>query len=150
MIFDKLSNIDFYNGLSEDIYQGLLFIKQANPDIAKGVYQLSPRVKAIVSEYETQRESVCGFEAHKRFIDIQCVLKGSEKVCYMPIEKLEETQPYNDENDAAFYSTDEQPQELIIGDGYFAIFFPQDGHMPQLCVDKPQIVKKIVIKIKID
>ena len=27
--------------------------------------------------------------------------------------------------------------------------FPQDGHMPQLCVDKPQRVKKIVLKIEL-
>lgn len=45
--------------------------------------------------------------------------------------------------------TDEKSQEMIIGDGYFAIFFSQDGHMPQLSVDKPKMVKKVVVKIEI-
>jgi len=42
-----------------------------------------------------------------------------------------------------------KPQELILGNGYFAIFFPQDGHMPQLCVENPEPVKKVVIKVRI-
>ena len=148
MIYDKLDNIEIYKGISEDIYKGLTFLRQASPDTANGVYQLNPRVKAIVSEYETKTENENGFEAHKRFLDIQCTLKGIEKVCCLPIEKLEETMPYNEENDAALYAADGQSQEMIIGGGYFAIFFPQDGHMPQLCVNEPMPVKKVVVKVQ--
>ena len=148
MIYDKLDNIDVYKGLSEDLYEGLAFLRQATPDIANGVYQLNPRVKAIVSEYETRTENECGFEAHRRFIDIQCTLRGIEKVCCHPIEKLTETTPYNEENDAALYSADVQSQEMVIGDGYFAVFFPQDGHMPQLCLGQPMPVKKVVVKVE--
>ena len=43
-----------------------------------------------------------------------------------------------------------KPQELLLGDSYFAILFPQDGHMPLLCVDKPKPVKKVVVKVKIE
>lgn len=149
MIYDNLSNIDLYKGLSEDIYVGLAFLKQAKPDIENGVYQLNPRVKAIVSEYETKTANDFGYEAHKRFVDIQYVLNGEEKVCCLPIEKLKETKVYSEEIDAAFYKSDMQPMEMTIGDGYFAVFFSQDGHMPQLCVDKPQAVKKVVVKVEI-
>lgn len=148
MIYDKLDNIDIYKGLSADIYEGLTFLRQASPDIANGVYQLNPRVKAIVSEYETKTENENGFEAHRRYLDIQCTLRGIEKVCCHPIEKLKETTPYSEENDAALYAANVQSQEMVIGNGYFAIFYPQDGHMPQLCVDTPQPVKKVVVKIE--
>ena len=151
MIYDNLSNIDFYKGLSTDLYTGLLFLNQAKPDIENGTYLLNSRVKAIVSEYETKKENENGYEAHKRFIDIQCVLKGEESVACSPIERLKETEPYSEENDAAFYSADIslQPSYLSLIHGYFAIFFPQDGHMPQLCVDEPQLVKKVVVKVEI-
>ncbi|MBO7138730.1 MAG: YhcH/YjgK/YiaL family protein [Bacteroidaceae bacterium] len=148
MIYDKLDNIEIYKGISEDIYEGLTFLRQVSPDTANGVYQLNPRVKAIVSEYETKTGNENGFEAHKRFLDIQCTLKGIEKVCCLPIEKLKETMPYKEENDAALYAADGQSQEMIIGGGYFAIFFPQDGHMPQLCVNEPMPVKKVVVKVQ--
>ncbi len=31
MIYDKLDNIEFYQGLSDDIYIGLSFLKQVEP-----------------------------------------------------------------------------------------------------------------------
>lgn len=151
MIYDNLSNICLYKGLSTDIYTGLLFLNQAKPDIENGTYLLNSRVKVIVSEYETKTANEYGYEAHKRFMDIQCVLKGEEKVACSPIVRLKETKPYSEEIDAAFYSAgiNQQPSCLCLQPGYFSIFFPQDGHMPQLCVDEPQLVKKVVVKVEI-
>lgn len=149
MIYDSLSNIELYKGLSDDIYEGLVFLKNVKPSIENGVYELNSRVKAIISEYETKEENDYGFEAHKRFIDIQYVLHGSERVCCLPTEKLNETIPYSEDNDAAFYSATIQPQEMIIGEGFFSIFFPQDGHMPCLCMDEPKKVKKVVVKVMV-
>ena len=149
MVFDHLSNINIYKGLSADIYSGLLFLQQASPDFAPGTYQISPRVKAIVSEYKTKVKNEVGYEAHRKNIDIQYLLKGEERVACLSVEKLIETKPYSEEKDAAFFTASVQPIEMTLGDGFFAIFFPQDGHMPQLCVnDEPMIVKKVVIKVE--
>ena len=150
MIYDHIKNIAFYRGLSPDIAVGLDFLKQMQPDIDEGVYQINPRVKAIVSEYETKTVNECGYEAHRKNIDIQYLLLGEERIACLPIERLEETKPYSEENDAAFYAAASKPQELILGNGYFAIFFPQDGHMPQLCIDEPVPVKKVVVKVRIE
>lgn len=149
MIYDKIDNLETYAGISEDIRMGLEWLRDVNPNIENGVYQINPRVKAIVSEYETKMENENGYEAHRKNIDIQYLLSGEERIACLPIERLKETKAYNEETDAAFYATDFKPQEMTIGNGYFAIFFPQDGHMPQLCVDKPMKVKKVVIKIEI-
>ena len=148
MVFDHLTNILTYKGISPDIYAGLEFLHQLSPAIAPGTYQLTPRVIAIVSEYETKVKNEIGFEAHRKNIDIQYLLKGEERIACMPIEKLTETKPYSEEKDAAFYAAEGVvAQTMTIGGGYFAIFFPQDGHMPQLCVDKLEMVKKVVVKV---
>lgn len=149
MIYDHINNIDTYKGLSPDIYEGLRFLQQATPDIALGTYQINSRVKAIVSEYETKVENEVGYEAHRKNIDIQYLLKGEERVACLPLEKLKETKPYSEEKDAAFFTASIQPIEMKLGDGFFAIFFPQDGHMPQLSVDEPKMVKKVVVKVEI-
>ena len=129
MIYDSLEHIETYKGISEDICTGLEFLSQAKADLACGVHQISPRV---------------------RFIDIQFLLKGEEKVCSLPLPKLKETKAYSADADAAFYAGDAPaPQEVLLGDGYFAIYFPQDGHMPQLCAADPVPVKKVVVKIEI-
>lgn len=150
MIYDKIDNIDFYKGLSPNIALALDFLKQMKPDTAVGTCQINHRVKVIVSEYETKLQNEHGYEAHRKYIDIQYLLSGEERIACLPVERLKETKPYNEEKDAAFYAADLKPQEMTISDGYFAVFFPQDGHMPQLCVDKPMKVKKEVIKVEIE
>lgn len=131
MIYDNLSNIELYKGLSTDIYTGLLFLQQAKTDIENGTYLLNSRVKVIVSEYETKKVNEYGYESHKRFVDIQYVLNGEEKVCCLPIEKLKETKVYSEEIDAAFYVADIKPQEMVIGNGIFRNLPPsRRAHAP--------------------
>lgn len=150
MVYDKINNITFYKGLSTDIYEGLLFLNSATKDLENGVYIINPRVKAIVSEYTTKVVNEYGYEAHREYIDIQYLISGEEKICCLPLEYLKETKPYNEEQDAAFYEEAAfKPQNLLIGNGYFTVLYPQDGHMPQLCVSEPNKVKKVVIKVKI-
>lgn len=149
MIYDKIDNLEIYAGISEDIRLGLEWLRDVNPDIEKGVYELSPGVKAIVSEYTTKEVNENGYEAHRDYIDIQYLISGKEKICCLPLEYLKETKAYNKDIDAAFYmEANVKRQEMIIGNGYFAIFFPQDGHMPCLSVDDTLEVRKIVIKVK--
>ena len=54
MVFDKLDNIELYKGLSDSIYEGLKFLKQADSSLACGTYQVISGVRAIISEYETK------------------------------------------------------------------------------------------------
>ncbi len=149
MIYDHFTNISTYKSLTSEIFEGLRFLQQVSPDIAAGTYQINSRVRAIVSEYETKVKNEVGYEAHRKNIDIQYLLRGEERVACLPLEKLKETKPYSEEKDAAFFTASIKPIEMKLGDGFFAIFFPQDGHMPQLCVnDEPMIVKKVVIKVE--
>ncbi len=147
--YDKIDNIDTYSGLSEDIRLGLEWIRYVKPDVENGVYELSSRVKAIVSEYTTKVINENGYEAHREYIDIQYLISGEEIVCSLPLEYLNEIKTYNKEVDSAFFvATGIQSPKLLLGNGYFTVLFPQDGHMPQLYVDSPIPVKKVVIKVK--
>lgn len=149
MIYDKVDNLKIYAGISEDIRLGLEWLRDVNPDIEKGVYELSSRVKAIVSEYTTMEMNENGYEAHKECVDIQYLLKGEEIICCLPLEYLKETKAYNHEIDAAFYEeAGICSQDLLMGNGYFAVFFPQDGHKPCLSVGGAMGVKKVVIKVE--
>ncbi len=150
MIYDKIDNWNLYAGISEDLRLGLEYLMSVSPDVELGVHELSPRVKAIVSEYTTKEENENGYEAHREWIDIQYLLKGSEKICCLPLEYLKETKAYDAGKDAAFYEeTGIAGQEMLVGNGYFAVFFPQDGHKPGLCAEECEAVKKVVVKVKI-
>ena len=150
MIYDNISNLSTYTNISDDIRLGLEYLRDVHPNVGVGVYEISTRVKAIVSEYTTKHENEYGYEAHRQYIDIQYLISGKEKVCCLPLDYLKETKAYNEENDAAFYKEESvRPQELLLGNGYFAIFFPQDGHMPQLSANELRPVKKVVIKVTV-
>lgn len=150
MIVDQLKNLDIYKGVSPDIYAGLQFLAQTKPDIEPGIYPINERVKAIVSEYETIANFERGYEAHQHVIDIQYPIIGLERVKWSPIEGMKVNIPYEEANDRTFYK-DPSPQgtHVDIGNGIFAIMFPEDGHGPQHYVNQPELIKKITVKVSI-
>jgi len=148
MIIDTLDNINFYRYMSEDIYQGLVFLNDATENLKLGEYLINENVKAIVSEYVTGRDHEQLYEAHQNVIDIQYPIIGLERVKWSPISKMNIRTPYNFENDVAFYTKPhKQGLHVDIGNKFFAIMFPSDGHNPQLLVEKQGLIKKITIKI---
>jgi biofilm protein TabA len=148
MILDQLKNISLYKSLSDDIYQGLIFIKNAKPEIELGEYTINNKVKAIVSEYETKEIFERGYEAHKHVIDIQYPIIGLECIKWSPIEGMEINIPYDPVKDRTFYKNpSKQGTQIDIGKGIFAIMFPEDGHSPQNYVNQPELIKKITIKV---
>lgn len=150
MILDQIKNIEIYKGLSPDIYAGLLFIARATPDIELGVYPINNNVKALVTEYETIANFERGYEAHKHVIDIQYPIIGLERVKWSPIEEMLVNIPYDEEKDRTFYKNPSPlGTHVDIGNGIFAIMFPNDGHSPQHYVNQPEVIKKITIKVSI-
>jgi biofilm protein TabA len=150
MIVDHVKNIQIYSGLSDAIYSGLKFISSATPDIALGTYDLAKGVKALVTEYETIEVFERGYEAHNHVIDIQYPVVGLERVKWSPISSMDVKTPYDSHRDRTFYYHPSlQGTHVDIGNGIFAIMFPEDGHSPQHYIDKPESIKKITIKVSI-
>ena len=150
MILDKIRNIEIYKVLSEDIYIGLKYLQNVDHEIEIGTYVINERVKALVMEYETIEYFERGYEAHKHVIDIQFPIKGKERVKWSPIIGMNVNIAYDAEYDRTFYK-DPLPQgtHVDIGNGIFAIMFPEDGHSPQHFVEKSELIKKITIKVSL-
>jgi biofilm protein TabA len=150
MIVDTLKNINFYRNISPDIFFGLEFLTRTKPNIELGTYQINNNVKAIVSQYMTVENFERGYEAHKFVIDIQYPIIGLERVKWSPIEGMTVNIPYDAEKDRTFFKTpSSQGTHVDIGNGVFAIMFPEDGHGPQHYVVQPEMIKKITIKVLI-
>ena len=90
------------------------------------------------------------FEAHRKYVDIQCLLEGQENIESTVLNGLTVDMPYDAEKDVEFYAqTDNQKIVTHLMPGIFAAFFPQDAHMPGVSVGgSPAFVKKVVVKIK--
>ena len=57
-----------------------------------------------------------------------------------------------EEKDTLYYQENPKSGEVMLQmtPGTYAIFFPEDVHRPFCQIDKPERVKKIVVKIAID
>jgi YhcH/YjgK/YiaL family protein len=102
-----------------------------------------------VSEYNTKEAIDAKFEAHRKYIDIQYVIKGTEMIGVAPLATRDSiTQPYDETKDVEFlkFSNETFYQATT---GNFFIFFPDDGHMPGVKSDSIAPVKKLVVKIRI-
>lgn len=149
MIYDKIENLERYKGLP-DIYEGLVFLKNSTADTETGKHHINNNVVANVSEVTTAETNPLDYEAHKEHLDIHFPLNGEERILICPVENLEQYSEYNADSDAVFYKNpNKKAVEITVGKGYFAVLFPNDGHEPLLCIDKPVKMKKIVVKVKI-
>jgi len=149
MIIDKLSNSNLYSGLGERINKAFAYLKET--DFSKmelGKYEIDgENIYALVNEYNTKDESEGKLEAHKKYIDVQFVAKGSELMGFAPLENQTVIDPYNDQNDITFLNGEKSFTQ--VNEGMFAIFFPTDVHLPGIKVNEKSYVKKVVIKVKV-
>ncbi len=150
MIIDKIENIDFYSNIPEKIAKALTFLKNTNfTDQQDGKHPIEGNnLFYIVQRYQTKPLTEGKFEAHKKYIDIQYLVSGEEIIGYTPLDNLEIVEPYNEQNDCAFYKAPEKITTLFLTPGSFAIFFPHDAHMPCRQLNTPTDVLKVVVKVK--
>jgi YhcH/YjgK/YiaL family protein len=149
MIFDKISNSDKYKCLSPRLAKGLEYIRKTDfSGMETGKYELDGEALfAIVSEYETKNSTECALEAHRKYLDIQYMLVGEEYVGLNFLHKQEPSKGYSDTDDYALYA--DSCSMVKLEAEHFAIFFPEDLHMPGVHTGKPEKIRKVIIKVLI-
>lgn len=150
MILDKLENSKLYFGAYKGFDKAFDFIaKFHDKELADGRYDIEgDQVYALVQSYETVPWSEMKWEAHKNYIDLQCVIKGREIIGYTHIDNLVPSVEYNVEKDVILFKENEGI-ELKLQDMWFSILFPEDAHKPKCVWDKAEPIKKIIVKIKV-
>lgn len=148
MIIDKIENVNIYASLSKRLAKGIDYIN--NSDFSKtdlGTYKIDgDDVFAMVQEYDTKNIEDCKLEGHKKYIDIQYLIKGEEQIG-LTIKKNQELEERNDKDDYAFYKG--ESTLFKFDPSVFGIFFPDDLHMPCLALNQSSKVRKVVVKVRI-
>lgn len=102
----------------------------------------------LVQEYATKPQEAGRWEAHRRYADIQLLVHGQERIGIAPLEQMTVDVPYDEAKDFALFTG--KGDWLTMVPGRFAIFFPQDVHLPCIQVDGEQTVRKIVVKVLLE
>lgn len=118
-------------------------------NIARGRHPIDgENVYASVTMDSTKNFDKTNWESHRKYIDIQYVISGEEKIGVYPVAKATVTREYEDKRDAANYSAD--GKLYTASPGTFFIFFPSDAHRPNITPGGNLPDKKIVVKVKYD
>lgn len=148
MILDTLDNYHLYQSINERIAKGFEFLHNTDLDaIPSGKHDIDgDTIFALVQEYQTKPLAECKLESHKKYIDIQYVIRGEE---FMGIttKNNQKILEVNEDKDYTFY---EGSTSLVrVSKGMFTIFFPDDLHQPCVQKELASEVKKVVIKVLI-
>lgn len=103
---------------------------------------------ANAEEYNTKL--VSRFEAHRKMIDIQIVVSGTEMIHFAPItDEFQVEQEYDPKKDIMFM-TGEVKDTVLLRAGEACVIGPELAHMPGMAVNGSSHVKKIVLKIPVE
>ena len=150
MITSTLAQLHWYKSISPNFEKAITYALSTDlASIETGKYPIDgENVLAIVNEYTTKPVSECDPESHRDYADIQIMITGAERFGYTPLVDQQASTPYRPENDVAFYSI--PPEELnyiTLQPGQFIIFFPSDIHQPEVFIQQPGFVRKVVLKV---
>ena len=103
MILDKIERCERYFDVHKNFEAGFSFIKKALAEnLPAGKYEIDgENVFAMVQEYETRKWERPFLEGHKKYIDLQFIAEGEERMDLINITRAEMTQAYDEKIEAA-------------------------------------------------
>ena len=148
MILDVLENTHRYLTLNKGFAKAIEFLLR--PDLKKlpaGKHEIDgDRVYATVSKDLGRKKEDAFLETHKKYIDIQLVLAGTDDMGWKPKSSCKQPSgEYDQKTDVQFFA-DEPDAWLSTESGSFAIFFPEDAHMPLI---SSELLHKVVVKVAV-
>ena len=148
MIIDNIKNIQNYcqfTGIEPLI---TAFLKRMEKEeLPDGKYELQgDRIFAIVQRYKTHEKSNSRMESHRKYADLQYICRGEEMIFYDIADELEIEEEYKQETDILFYKVRPDRGGILLKEGMFGYYEPQDAHMPCITGTDKCSVTKVVFK----
>jgi biofilm protein TabA len=153
MILDTLNNSAAYNGLNPLFVKAFAFLKTVKESDFDS--STAPVLKkeiqgedcfALFFNTEGKGSETIIMEAHKKYIDIQYVFKGSDLMGFKPLSECKDVnKPYDMEGDHMLFN-DAPNAFVLVTENNFSVFFPTDVHAP--LVGRGAMLK-VVVKVKV-
>lgn len=148
MIIDTLANLKHYQKLLPNLLTAIEKMRSLKDWQAGEKYYFEGGF-VFFQEGETKPMAEAQFEAHRKYIDVQVVLKGQECLAWSELSELTEIIPYSDEKDVRKFEG-ENTHTMKISEGMAYICFPWDGHKAVFHIEQPLQFTKAVIKLALN
>ena len=159
MIFTNVNDEVQNKRLAKDIQFCIEYAKKNENRILSlvhGSYDVGYNdIKMNIGKYFTKSENEKFWESHKKYLDVQIMINGTEKVAINDIRDME-VKSFDEEKDLTILEGD-KAFDRVMKTGDVLVFFPNDVHKPELNISETdnsgsirKIVTKVVFKIKIN
>ena len=149
MIIDKLELAENYYHMHSAFKEAFAFLNSENlSELPVGKQEIDgDRLFYSISKGPGRSRAEAKLEAHRKYIDIQYVVSGSEEMGWSPISMCDDrATEYDAEKDIEFFNNEPQSWTQV-PPGSFVIFFPEDAHAPLVGDGE---IHKVVIKIMVE
>ena len=149
MILDTLANADRYAALHPLFPRAFKFLRSTDLHaLVPGRYPIEgEHLFAIVEAVAGRSRIAAKLECHRRYIDIQLVLDGTDEMGWKPVRDCAEpVADYSAEKDIRFFH-DAPTSWIATPANAFCIFFPEDAHAPLVSAGS---IRKVVLKIAVE
>lgn len=147
MILDTIANMKLYEAVNPYISMVIDYLSELDVDnLPEGKVEIDAEnlfANFMVARGKAPEDAT--FETHNRMIDIQIVFEKEEEIAWIPRAELPSSD-YNEAKDCTLYQGVIPTQTVKLVPGYFALFFPEDGHAP--CISTAESYHKVVFKLK--
>ena len=151
MIYDTLENLKNYRGLSANMDKAIDLLLSADFSAqSAGRYEVDgDNLFYMIQEPQLRDVQDAQVEVHRRYADIQLALTDGEVINYLPLTAVDQWLPFDEAKDIGFSDTAEKGIAMAVPAGCFAIYYPQDAHMPCLKGGAAESCRKVVVKVKL-
>jgi len=149
IIINKLEHAERYFKMHPAFEKAFAFLRQEElAGLAADRYEIDgERLFCMISKGPGRSRDEAKLEAHRKYIDIQYVIAGTDDMGWKPTADCKSIDTeYDAEKDIMFFK--DQPDSWTpVPAGSFVIFFPQDAHAPLVGSGE---IHKAVLKIAVE
>jgi biofilm protein TabA len=148
LVIDILSRAAQYAGLHSRFARAFDFL--AGTDLATlppGRIPLEGELVFVsIDHVEGRGRHGARLEAHRRYIDIQITIAGTEHIGWRPLAHCRTPEDiFSADRDVGFFS-DRPDTWIVLPETHFVILFPDDAHAP---LAGAGLLKKAVVKVQV-
>lgn len=149
MIIDNIKNLEKYEKVHEQIKNVINFLENFDKkDFKPGRIDINKNLFASLQSYQTLKAEEKEFEVHKDYIDLQYIVKSSERIDFATKDTYGKAYEIDKEGDFFLTNDIKNHSQLFLNEEDFAIFFPGEFHKPGCSLENDRDMQKIVFKIK--
>lgn len=149
IITNKLKHAERYFNMHPAFEKAFTFLRRDDlTELPAEKYEIDgDRLFCMISKGPGRSRSEAKLEAHRKYIDIQYVIAGTDEMGFKPVAgcKMIDTD-YDADKDIMFFK-DKPDNWTPVPAGSFVIFFPQDAHAPLVSEGE---IHKAVLKIAVE